>query len=72
MEQKILTAGDPVQLKIPEQGRRFAGRIVKSVGDSFHVGLPNGLYVIRPKELWELRDESSSSSENKEATDEVK
>lgn len=49
-----MTRGDIVQLKSPEQGRWFKGRIIKEINDEFQVGLPNGLYVIRPKSAWQL------------------
>lgn len=57
-----MNRGDVVQLKVPEQGRRFIGKILKEVNGSLQVGLPNGLYVIRPKELWELCEKSISVS----------
>lgn len=56
MSNEKLSRGDMVQLKTPEQGRYFTGRIRKEIGDDFLVDLPNGLYVIRPKQLWVLCD----------------
>lgn len=52
--------GDAVQLKIPEQGRRFKGIIGKITEYEVQVNLPNGLYVVRPKNFWELIDEKGS------------
>lgn len=46
--------GDMVRLKTPEQGRYFTGRIGKEIDDCFKVDLPNGLYVVKPKDLWEM------------------
>lgn len=56
--------GDLVKLKEPEQGRYFIGRIGKEIDNSFKVDLPNGLYVIKPKELWELCSESVISDDD--------
>lgn len=56
MPNEKLLRGDMVQLKTPEQGRYFTGRIRKEIGNEFLVDLPNGLYVIRPKHLWILCD----------------
>lgn len=64
-----MNRGDVVQLKVPEQGRRFVGKILKEVNGSLQVGLPNGLYVIRPKELWELCEKSVSVSVDENLTD---
>lgn len=64
-----MNRGDVVQLKVPEQGRRFIGKILKEVNGSLQVGLPNGLYVIRPKELWELCEKSVSVSVDENFTD---
>lgn len=64
-----MNRGDVVQLKVPEQGRRFIGKILKEVNGSLQVGLPNGLYVIRPKELWEICEKSVSVSVDENFTD---
>ena len=57
-----MTRGNIVQLKSPEQGRWFKGRILKELNDEYQVGLPNGLYVIRPKNLWQLCDAENSNA----------
>lgn len=57
-----MTRGDIVQLKSPERGRWFRGRILKELNDEYQVGLPNGLYVIRPKSLWQLCDTDNSNA----------
>lgn len=56
-----MVRGDVVKLKEPDQGRVFEGKILKETDDDrypglrcFKVGLPNGLYVIRPKDDWLL------------------
>lgn len=59
-----MKTGDIVQLKSPHQGRRFAGRIIKMHDNIIRTGLPNGLYVEFPEEMWELID-------NKEGDDDV-
>lgn len=64
-----MNRGDTVQLKVPEQGRRFIGKILKEINGSLQVGLPNGLYVIRPKELWEICEKSVSVSVDENFTD---
>ena len=64
-----MNRGDTVQLKVPEQGRRFIGKILKEVNGSLQVGLPNGLYVIRPKELWEICEKTVSVSVDENFTD---
>lgn len=64
-----MNRGDVVQLKVPEQGRRFIGKILKEINGSLQVGLPNGLYVIRPKELWEICEKSVSVSVDENFTD---
>lgn len=64
-----MNRGDVVQLKVPEQGRRFIGKILKEVNGSLQVGLPNGLYVIRPKELWEICETTVSVSVDENFTD---
>ena len=64
-----MNRGDIVQLKVPEQGRRFIGKILKEVNGSLQVGLPNGLYVIRPKELWEICEKTVSVSVDENFTD---
>ncbi len=48
--------GDSVQLKIPHQGRRFAGKVSKFVGDNIRVVLPNGMYAEFPAEKWEITE----------------
>ena len=55
MRQKriIMTRGDTVQLIVPEKGRKCVGKILKEINGNFQVGLPNGLYIILPKERWE-------------------
>ena len=65
-----MTRGDTVKLKEPEQGRYFKGKILKEIKGSFQVGLPNGLYVIRPIELWEICDDKVSvNMDNTDTTD---
>lgn len=64
-----MNRGDTVQLKVPEQGRRFIGKILKEVNGGLQVGLPNGLYVIRPKELWEICEKTVSVSVDENFTD---
>lgn len=57
--------GDTVQLKIPEQGRRFRGKIIKifDKDNTIRVMLSNGLYVEFPMERWELSEENERSDE---------
>ena len=77
-----MVRGDIVKLKEPDQGRVFEGKILKEVDDSrypgkhcFKVGLPNGLYVIRPKDDWVLCDHDSSvintESDDADITDDI-
>ena len=56
-----MTRGDTVQLIVPEKGRKCVGKILKEINGNFQVGLPNGLYIILPKERWELCDDKSVS-----------
>lgn len=49
-----MNRGDLVRLKEPEQGRYCEGKILREINGQYQVGLPNGLYIIRPIELWEL------------------
>ena len=64
--------GDTVQLKVPEQGRYFKGKILKETSDGFQVGLPNGLYVIKSKELWEICESSETDSSTDILEDDLK
>lgn len=57
-----MNRGDTVQLIVPEKGRKCVGKILKEINGNFQVGLPNGLYIILPKERWELCDKSVSVS----------
>lgn len=50
--------GDSVQLKEPQQGRRFVGKIIKIHNGLIRVGLSNGLYAEFPEKMWELVDET--------------
>lgn len=59
-----MNRGDTVQLIIPEKGRKCVGKILKEIKGCYQVGLPNGLYIILPKERWELCDKSVSVPEN--------
>ena len=61
---KSFTRGDIVQLITPVQGRRFIGKILKEINGCYQVGLPNSLYVIFPKENWELCDKSAPLPDN--------
>ena len=49
-----MNRGDTVQLIVPEKGRKCVGKILKEIKGSYQVGLPNGLYIILPKDQWEL------------------
>lgn len=55
--------GDTVQLKVSEQGRLFRGTVDKITDEKIQVNLPNGLYVIKPENCWELI-EAKGNSEN--------
>ena len=55
--------GDTVQLKQPNQGRRYLGKIIKIYNGLIRVGLPNGLYAELPEALWELTDERNDTNE---------
>ena len=59
----LFNKGDIVQLKIPEQCRLFKGTVGKIMGIEIQVNLPNGLYIIRPENCWELI-EAKGNSEN--------
>ncbi len=63
-----MTKGDTVRLTVPEKGRRCTGKILKEIGDSYQVGFPNGLYIILPKERWELC-EATDKTDKEETTD---
>ena len=49
-----MNRGDLVRLKAPEQGRYCEGKIIKEINGCYQVGLPNGLYIIKPINCWEL------------------
>ena len=51
-----MKVGDTVQLKTPQQGRKFSGKIIKITGKTIRVGLSNGLYVEFPKDKWEYSE----------------
>lgn len=51
--------GDTVQLKKPETGRRFKGKIKNIKDGKITVSLANGLYVIYSIDKWELAEEES-------------
>ena len=51
-----MKVGDTVQLKQPQQGRKFPGKIIKITGEIIRVGLSNGLYVEFPKDKWEITE----------------
>ena len=53
-----MKTGDSVQLKEPQQGRRFVGKIIKIHNGLIRVGLSNGLYAEFPEKMWELIDET--------------
>lgn len=57
-----MKVGDTVQLKQPQQGRKYLGKIIKIHNGLIRVGLPNGLYVELPKSLWELAEERKTNS----------
>lgn len=52
--------GDTVQLKQPNQGRRYLGKIIKIYNGLIRVGLPNGLYAELPETLWELAENNTN------------
>mgnify|MGYP004491758731 CR=1 FL=1 len=64
-----MNRGDTVQLIVPEKGRKCVGKILKEIKGSYQVGLPNGLYIILPKDRWELCDKSISVPDNIENQD---
>lgn len=53
--------GDLVQLKIPEQGRLYRGTVDRITDENIKVNLPNGLYVIKPNNCWELVSEKGDT-----------
>ena len=57
-----MNRGDLVQLKEPEQGRVYKGRIRKETNDCYVVDLPNGLCAVRPKCLWMLCGETTENT----------
>lgn len=57
-----MNRGDLVRLKAPEQGRYCEGKIIKEINGCYQVGLPNGLYIVKPIELWELCKEYSDNN----------
>ena len=59
-----MKVGDTVQLKQPNQGRRYLGKIIKIHNGLIRVGLPNGLYAEFPEALWELTEERNVNDEN--------
>lgn len=61
-----MKVGDTVQLKQPNQGRRYLGKIVKIHNGLIRVSLPNGLYAELPEALWELTEERKANSNVKE------
>ena len=58
-----MKVGDTVQLKQPNQGRRYLGKIIKIHNGLIRVGLPNGLYAEFSEALWELTDERNDTNE---------
>ena len=58
-----MKVGDTVQLKQPNQGRRYLGKIIKIHNGLIRVGLPNGLYAEFPEALWELTNERDDTYE---------
>ena len=52
-----MKTGDSVQLKEPQQGRRFVGKVIKITNKTIRVGLPNGLYAEFPESKWEIIEE---------------
>ena len=58
-----MKVGDTVQLKQPNQGRRYLGKIIKIHNGLIRVGLPNGLYAEFPEALWELTEERNDTNE---------
>lgn len=62
-----MNRGDTVQLIVPEKGRKCVGKILREIKGSYQVGLPNGLYIILPKDRWELCDKSISVPDNIES-----
>ena len=52
--------GDTVQLKEPNQGRRYLGKIIKIHNGLVRVGLPNGLYAELPEPLWGLAENNAN------------
>lgn len=47
-----LKIGDEVQLKTPENGRYFRGKVGKISDKTVRVNLPNGLYIEKPIRMW--------------------
>lgn len=47
-----LKIGDEVQLKTPENGRYFRGKVGKINEKTVRVNLPNGLYIEKPIKVW--------------------
>ena len=47
-----LKIGDEVQLKTPENGRYFRGKVSKINDKTVRVNLPNGLYIEKPIRMW--------------------
>lgn len=47
-----LKIGDEVQLKTPENGRYFRGKVGKINDKTVRVNLPNGLYIEKPIRMW--------------------
>lgn len=47
-----LKIGDEVQLKTPENGRYFRGKVSKINDKTVRVNLPNGLYIEKPIKMW--------------------
>lgn len=58
-----MKVGDTVQLKQPQQGRRYLGKIIKIHNGLIRVGLPNGLYAEFPEALWEQIEERNDTNE---------
>lgn len=54
-----MKTGDMVQLKTPDKGRLFSGRIIKINNGLIRVALPNGLYAEFPEKMWQYVEEKN-------------
>ncbi len=66
----MIPAGTYVQLKEPENGRRFPGKVAKNTDEGVKVVFPTGYYVIFPEERWEILKKSTVKEEEIDEDDE--